>query len=311
MSENLSRDNSSPLDELHSIRDFIRWGASRFIEEALFFGHGTDNAWDEAVVLVLHGLFLPPESDSQILDARITRPEKKRVVAILNRRVNERVPAPYITGVARFCDLEFSVDERVLIPRSPIAELIERHFEPWCESPPQRILDLCCGSACIGIASAYEFPDAQIDVVDISANALEVAAENILMHELEGRVRTVESDLFQGLSGECYDLIVSNPPYVDEEDFNSMPSEYHHEPEIALSSGDDGLDFTRRLLNEAPYHLNEGGVLIVEVGNSWPALELSFPDIPFMWIEFERGGHGVFALSREQIITHKGCLASH
>jgi ribosomal protein L3 glutamine methyltransferase len=304
-------ENRSPLDELFTIRDFIRWGASRFIEEALFFGHGTDNAWDEAVVLFLHGLFLPHESDSRILDARLTSPEKKRVMTLLDRRINKRIPAPYITGIARFCDLDFIVDERVLIPRSPIAELIEGHFEAWCASDPKRILDLCCGSACIGIAAAYEFPDAQIDVADISVDALDVAAENIVMHEVEGRVCTVESDLFQGLSAQSYDLIISNPPYVDEEDFNSMPSEYHHEPEIALSSGHDGLDFTRRLLSEAPDHLNEDGVLVVEVGNSWPTLEQSFPDIPFTWINFENGGHGVFVITREQLVNHRGCLASH
>ena len=295
---------SDIMQNLYTVRDFIRWGASRFNEEALFFGHGTDNAWDEAVALVLHGLFLPPDSSLQVMDARLTSPEKERVLMLLERRISERLPAPYITGKAWFCGLEFQVDERVLVPRSPIAELIEAGFEPWLSRPPEQVLDLCTGSGCIGIACAYAFEQAQVTLSDISRDALDVAEQNIVMHQMQGQVRAVHSDLFAALAGERYDLIVCNPPYVDKEDFHSMPSEYHHEPELALASGSDGLDFSRRLLQQAANHLEDNGVLVLEVGNSWPALEAAFPDLDFTWLTFERGGHGVCVLTREQLL---GC----
>ncbi|UZJ45645.1 50S ribosomal protein L3 N(5)-glutamine methyltransferase [Marinimicrobium sp. C6131] len=283
---------------LKTVRDFIRWGASRFSAEGLFFGHGTDNAWDEAVQLVLHTLHLPVQNSRQEwLDARLTDPERQAVVALLERRIRERVPAAYLTGEAWFCGLRFAVDERVLVPRSPIAELIEAGFEPWLEVEPERVLDLCTGSGCIGIACAYAFPDARVDLSDISPDALAVARANIRSHLLEGRVEALESDGFAELSGRRYDLIVSNPPYVDAQDLANMPAEYRAEPELGLGSGDDGLDFTRRLLAEAPRHLTEDGILVVEVGNSRAALERAFPELPFTWVEFERGGHGVFVLS--------------
>lgn len=291
--------------QLITVRDYIRWGASRFTEEALFFGHGTDNAWDEAVALVLHGLFLSPDCGAQVLDARLTPAERQRVLVLLERRFTERVPAPYITGVGWFCGLEFEVDERVLIPRSPIAELIEARFAPWLVHEPERILDLCTGSGCIGIACAYAFDDAEVDLSDISMDALQVADQNIIRHHLEGQVRTVTSDLFESLQGEVYDLIVTNPPYVDADDFQSMPAEFHHEPEIALSSGYDGLDFTRRLLLEAPDHLNENGILVLEVGNSWVTLAEKLPEVDIAWLEFERGGHGVCVFTRTQLLAHK------
>ncbi|MGS2724461.1 50S ribosomal protein L3 N(5)-glutamine methyltransferase [Porticoccus sp. GXU_MW_L64] len=303
----LLNDQAEITEQLHSVRDFIRWGASRFSEQALFFGHGTDNPWDEAVALVLHGLHLPNGSGAQVLDARLTSGEKQRVVALLERRINERIPAPYITGSAWFCGLEFMVDQRVLIPRSPIGELIEGQFSPWLQSAPQRILDLCCGSGCIGIACAYAFEDAQVDISDISSDALELAQQNIHLHHMTGQVRALQSDLFQGLDNERYDLIVCNPPYVDATDFGTMPSEFHHEPSLALASGEDGLDFTRRLLAQAAEHLNNGGHLVLEVGNSWPALETAYPQLAFEWVEFERGGHGVCVLAREQLIQ---CEAS-
>ena len=296
--------------ELQTVRDYIRWGASRFSEAGLFFGHGTDNAWDEAVFLVLSAIHLPLETDGRVLDARLTLPEKERVVSFLERRVNDRVPAPYIAGEAWFAGLMFKVDERVLIPRSPIAELIEQRFEPWLPHEPLRILDLCTGSGCIGIACALTFPDARVDVSDISSDALAVAGENIARHYLADRVRAVQSDLFAGLAdaavpgvpGEGYDLIVSNPPYVDAEEFAAMPAEYRHEPELALVSGEDGLDFTRRLLREAPDYLAPQGMLVVEVGYSEPAMARAFPDLPLIWLEFERGGSGVFVISREQLM---------
>ncbi len=283
---------------LKTVRDFIRWGASRFNAEGLFFGHGTDNAWDEAVQLVLHALHLPVQSSRQEwLDARLTDPERQAVADLLERRIRERVPAAYLIGEAWFCGLRFAVDERVLVPRSPIAELIEAGFEPWLEVEPDRILDLCTGSGCIGIACAYAFPEAKIDLSDISADALDVARTNIQAHHLEERVEAVESDGLAGLRGRRYDLIVSNPPYVDASDLASMPAEYHAEPELGLGSGEDGLDFTRRLLGEASHHLTDDGILVVEVGNSQAALEVAFPGLPFTWVEFERGGHGVFVIS--------------
>lgn len=289
--------------QLHSVRDFIRWGASRFAEEALFFGHGTDNPWDESVALVLHGLFLPGNSGSDVLDARLTSTEKQRVLTLLERRINERIPAPYITGSAWFCGLEFIVDQRVLIPRSPVGELIEQEFSPWLSVTPEKILDLCCGSGCIGIACSYAFEKAQIDISDISGDALDVAQQNIQLHHMDGQVRAVQSDLFQGLAGECYDLIVCNPPYVDDFDLSTMPSEFHHEPELALASGEDGLDFTRRLLQQAADHLSDKGLLVLEVGNSWPALEQAFPQVAFQWVEFTQGGHGVCVLRRDQLVS--------
>jgi ribosomal protein L3 glutamine methyltransferase len=285
--------------DLHSLRDFLRWSVSSFNRSGVFFGHGTDNAWDEALHLINHVLHLPAGGDERFLDARLTQGEKEQIIALVNRRVEERIPAPYLTGEAWFAGLKFKVDERVLIPRSPIGELIEHCFQPWLASEPASILDLCTGSGCIGIACAYAFPEASVDISDISPDALAVAKDNIRQHRLENRVRAVQSDLFANLAGEKYDLIVSNPPYVDAADLAAMPEEFRHEPVLALESGSDGLDFTRRLLAQVAEHLNPGGVLIVEVGNSWPALEAAFPDLPLVWIEFERGGGGVFMLSLE------------
>jgi ribosomal protein L3 glutamine methyltransferase len=231
------------------------------------------------------------------LDARLIRAERERVVANIQRRISERIPAAYITGQAWFAGMPFVVDERVLVPRSPIAELIQKQFSPWLDEAPQQILDLCTGSGCIGIACAYAFPDAEVQLSDISFDALAVAEENILQHGLEDRVFALQSDLFENLQGQRFDLIVSNPPYVDAEDMASLPQEYHAEPELGLASGVDGLDFTRRLLGGVLDYLSDNGVLVVEVGNSWPALEAAYPQLPFTWVEFERGGHGVFVLT--------------
>lgn len=293
-------------DELFTLRDYIRWGASEFIGAKLYFGHGTDNAWDEAEQLVLHAVHLTPPLDEEWLAARLSRVERARVMQNLRRRIDERIPAAYITGQAWFAGLPFVVDERVLVPRSPIGELIQQQFSPWLadetlQKVPMQILDLCTGSGCIGIACAYAFPDAEVQLSDISFDALEVAEENIQQHNLEERVFAMQSDLFANLAGQKFDLIVSNPPYVDADDLASMPPEYHAEPEIGLGSGDDGLDFTRRLLHEASDYLNDNGVLIVEVGNSWVALEEAYPDVPFTWIEFARGGHGVFMLTKADL----------
>ena len=295
-------DNNEALQELKTIRDFLRWTLSSLTRADVFYGHGTDNGWDEALFLINHVLGLPPQGDKRLLDARLTTSEKQHLISLIERRVTERIPAAYLTGESWFAGLPFYVDERVLVPRSPIGEMIEQHFEPWLSKAPASILDLCTGSGCIGIACAYSFPESTVDLSDISADALAVAQSNIYRHEVGDRVRVVASDLFSTLGRSRYDLIVCNPPYVDAEDLASMPNEFHHEPALALASGDDGLDFTRRLLTEAGDHLNDEGVLIVEVGNSSGALEAAFPHLPFTWIEFERGGDGVFLLYRDDLV---------
>jgi ribosomal protein L3 glutamine methyltransferase len=291
------------LDELATIRDFLRWSASEFIAAKLFYGHGTDNPWDEAEQLVLHAIHLSPPLGDEWLGSRLTHSERERVVANIQRRIEERIPAAYITGQAWFAGLPYMVDERVLVPRSPIAQLIEKRFAPWLVNEPQRILDLCTGSGCIGIACAHAFPEAEVQLSDISYDALAVAEENIQQHGVTDRVFSLQSDLFENLYGQRFDLIVSNPPYVDADDMASLPDEFHAEPELGLASGNDGLDFTRRLLTEAADFLTGEGLLIVEVGNSWPALECAYPSLPFTWVEFERGGHGVFVLTAQDLLS--------
>lgn len=290
---------------LQTLRDYIRWAVSRFHEHEVYFGHGTDNAWDEARLLVLGGLHLPWAMADAYLDCRLEEAECLHLNELLRRRIEERVPAAYLLGEAWFCGLPFIVDDRVLVPRSPIAEYIERQFAPWLPKTPARILDLCTGSGCIGIACAYEFPDAEVVLADLSYDALEVANLNIEQHELEGRVYTVQSDGFDGLPGQRFDLIVSNPPYVDLEDFASMPDEYQHEPELGLACGDDGLDLVRRMLADAADHLTDDGLLVVEVGNSQVHVEALYPEIDFTWLEFQRGGHGVFLLAAQQCREHQ------
>ncbi len=290
---------------LRTLRDYIRWAVSRFHGEGLFFGHGSDNAWDEARQLVLGALHLPWEIADSYLDCRLEDDEQAHLQDLLERRIVQRVPTAYLLGEAWFCGLPFSVDERVLIPRSPIAELIEQQFQPWLPQEPKRILDLCSGSGCIGIACAYEFLEAEVVLGDLSFEALEVANQNIERHGLEERVYTVQGDGFAGLPGQRFDLIVSNPPYVDAEDFADMPAEYRHEPALGLASGEDGLDLVRRMLAEAADHLTDKGLLIVEVGNSQVHVEALYPEVDFTWLEFERGGHGVFLLAAQQCREHQ------
>jgi ribosomal protein L3 glutamine methyltransferase len=293
------------MQQLFTVRDYVRWAMTQFQRTGIYFGHGTDNAYDEALVLILHALHLPHDCVAQMLDARLTVAEREQVLIALETRYQKRLPAPYITGEAWFAGIPFHVDKRVLIPRSPLAELIEADFEPWLGGRyPERILDLCSGGGCIGIACALAFDDSEVVLADISSDALVVAERNIERHRLEERVRALESDLFANLEGEIFDLIVSNPPYVDARDIAELPAEFRHEPLLALASGDDGLDLTRRILREAADHLSEDGLLIVEVGNSWVALEEAYPQVPFTWLDFERGGHGVFLLDREQLLEH-------
>ncbi len=291
------------INELYTIGDFIRWGATQFNQANLFFGHGTENAIDEAVVLVCHALHLPPEIPDILWHSKLTTIEKQTVLDLFNQRIEQRIPTPYLTGEAWFAHLPFFVDKRVLIPRSPIAELIEQKFQPWVEEPNEikHVLDLCTGSGCIAIASALiAFPNAEIDAVDISPQALEVAKKNIKRYDLEQRVHSICSDLFSNLSGKRYDLIICNPPYVDSHALETMPNEYHHEPRLGLEAGDDGLLFVKQILETAPDYLTADGKLIVEVGASQSQLIEQYPNLPFRWIEFQRGGFGVFLLTREE-----------
>ena len=289
------------VNELVTFQDVLRWAVTEFNRAGLFFGHGTDNAWDEAVQLVLPSLNLDLQSNVTILQSRLTKREREMLIALIVTRIEQRIPVPYLTNSAWFAGLEFYVDERTLVPRSPIAELIETQFEPWVTSSPKRILDLCTGSGCIAIACAYAFPEAEVDAVDLSEDALEVADINIQNHGLSQQVFPIQSDLFSGIENEKYDLIVSNPPYVDAEDMENLPEEYKHEPELGLACGHDGLDLVREMLRQAGSMLNEGGILFVEVGNSQVHLQSGYPDIPFQWIEFSIGGHGVFALTKAQL----------
>lgn len=294
------------IEDLQTIRDYLRWGMTQFQRAGCYYGHGTDNAYDEALGLILHTLALPIDTPMSVLDARLAREERVEVLRILRMRFEQHLPAPYITGESWFAGYPFAVDERVLIPRSPLAELIEQRFAPWLKDDREsyRILDLCTGSGCIGIASALYMPEAEVVISDISDDALDVASTNVQRHEVHDRVQIVQSDLFAALAGECFDVIVSNPPYVDAHDMSTLPAEFDHEPRLALEAGDDGLDLVCVMLREAVDHLNEGGLLIVEVGNSWVALEESYPNVPFTWLEFERGGDGVFLLTREQLVEH-------
>ncbi|WP_028006401.1 50S ribosomal protein L3 N(5)-glutamine methyltransferase [Solimonas flava] len=289
---------------LVTVRDLVRWGASRFIEAGLSFGHGTDNALDEAFHLVLHALPLPADVPALYLESNVTPRERAAVLKLLRTRITTRKPAAYLLGHIEFCGLDFEVDENVLIPRSPIGELIERHFAPWLTQAPVRVLDLCTGSGCIGIACAAAFPDAQVDLADISAKALAVARRNVARHAMGNQVRVIKSDVFDGLVNEVYDLIVTNPPYVPNAEWKALATEYRHEPKMALAAGADGMDIVARILDGAARHLTNEGWLVCEVGGSVAEFEARWPKLPVTWVEFERGGDGVFIISRADLVAN-------
>ncbi|MBW7982253.1 50S ribosomal protein L3 N(5)-glutamine methyltransferase [Enterobacillus tribolii] len=290
------------VNELHTIQDMLRWAVSRFNAANIYYGHGTDNSWDEAVQLVLPTLYLPMDIPEDMRTARLTLSERHRIVELVIRRVNERIPVAYLTNKAWFCGHEFYVDERVLVPRSPIGELIDNRFSGLIQHEPAHILDMCTGSGCIAIACAYAFPEAEVDAVDISTDVLAVTEQNIQAHGMEHQVTPIRSDLFRDLTALRYDLIVTNPPYVDAEDMSDLPQEYRFEPELGLAAGTDGLKLARRILACAPDYLTDDGVLICEVGNSMVHLIEEYPDIPFTWLEFDNGGDGVFMLTRQQLV---------
>lgn len=285
---------------LDTVADFIRWGASRFNAAGLVFAHGTDNAVDEAAALVLHVLHLPHDVPAWLLAGRLTPDEKQAVVELLERRIRERKPAAYLTGRTWFAGLEILVDERVLVPRSPIAELIETGFAPWID--PQRVsavLDLCTGSGCIALACAVAFPRSVVDAVDVSPDALDVAARNVEAQGAGGRVRLLRSDLFASLAGRRYDLIVSNPPYLSERELAGLPPEFAHEPRLGLAAGRDGLAFVSRILAEVRRHLTDAGILVLEVGSAAESVTQAWPELPFIWPDFTRGGSGVLVLTAQ------------
>ena len=284
---------------LETVEDFLTFAQEQFENRDLYFGHGTDNAWDDAVMLVMHVLDLPAENDDSVLKRKLTDEQKTKLLSLSTKRVEEKIPVPYLTGEAWFAGEKYYVNEDVLIPRSPFAELIFNKFKPWLvDEKPKRILDMCTGSGCIAIYCAKTFSDAKVDGVDISSKALVVANKNKKLHNC-GNVNFIESDLFNNVSENKYDIIVSNPPYVGELEMQELPEEYNHEPKLALESGKDGLELTKKLMKESVNYLTDDGLLIVEVGNSWHTLEEQYPKIPFTWLEFENGGDGVFLLTMD------------
>ena len=302
--EPLTEAGQNAVKELRTVRDLVRWCASSFNEHGLHFGHGTEDAVTEAVTLVLHVLNLSPGLADDLFAARLTRAERAQIVALAQERIRSRKPLPYLTTEAWFAGLSFYVDERVLVPRSPLAEWIARGFEPFVEADSVRqIVDVGTGSGCIAIACAMAFPEARVDAVDCSEEALEVAAQNVSRHDLGDRVRLVRSDLLNTCET-SYDLIISNPPYVPKSSYLALAPEYMHEPELGLVAGADGLDVVRRLLQQCCTHLSANGLLVVEVGEAAEALQFAFPQLPFTWLDFERGGDGVFVLSHDELTAN-------
>jgi ribosomal protein L3 glutamine methyltransferase len=290
--------------ELSTLRDLMRFSVSRFSEAGLYFGHGSDNAWDESAYLLLHTLHLPLDRLEPFMDARLTGDERAAALRTIKRRITERLPAAYLTNEAWLGEYRFYVDQRVIVPRSHIAELLREQLSPWIDDPwaVGRVLDLCTGSGCLAILAALAFPEARVDAVDISPDALAVARRNVDDYQLAMRLRLIESNAFAGVDGELYDVIISNPPYVNAESMAALPEEYRREPQLALASGEDGLDFVRIILKEAASHLNPKGVLIVEIGNNQSELEQAFPELPFTWLDTAAGDQFVFMLHREDLV---------
>jgi ribosomal protein L3 glutamine methyltransferase len=295
----------TPPAELETVRDWLRWAVSRFGSAHLAFGHGTATAYDEAAYLILHALHLPLDRLEPFLDARLTHPERSDLASLFTRRIEERVPAAYLTREAWLGEFRFYVDEHVIIPRSFVAELLPDGLAPWVGDPGkvESVLDLCTGSGCLAILLAHAYPEADIDAVDISAEALAVAQHNVSDYGLAGRINLIRSDLFANLSEKSYDLIISNPPYVTAMGMEDLPAEYRHEPEIALYGGDDGLDAVRTIVREAPRYLNPDGTLVVEIGHNRAAAEAAFPRLPFTWLATPSSEDCVFALRREEIVA--------
>ncbi|MFY7697358.1 MAG: 50S ribosomal protein L3 N(5)-glutamine methyltransferase [Legionella sp.] len=291
--------------EFSSVIDFLRFGITQANIQQLYYGHGTDNAWDDMLMLILGSLSLPVDVDPIVLHGQLTAKEKEYLCQQLSCRIEQKIPVPYLINKAYFCGLELYVDHRVLIPRSPIAELISQQFSPWLEEGQvHRILDLCTGSGCIAIACCHAFPEAKVDAVDISLDALDVAQINQRTYDLQDRLTLMASDCFAALIDRRYDIIVSNPPYVGSDEMQTLPAEYLHEPNIALEAASNGLAIVDKILADAADYLTDHGILIVEVGNSAEALMAMYPDVPFLWFEFERGGHGVFMLTKQQLIEN-------
>jgi ribosomal protein L3 glutamine methyltransferase len=290
-------------ESLITLRDWLRFAVSRFNESKLFFGHGSDNAFDEAAYLILHTLHLPLDRLDPFLDASLTQDEAEEVKTVIERRVRERLPAAYLTHEAWLAEHRFYVDERVIVPRSFIAELLPDQLTPWVENPDEitRALDLCTGSGCLAILAALAFPNAHVDAVDLSKDALAVAARNVEDYGLQNRIELIESDLFTALADRTYDVIISNPPYVNADSVATLPPEYQAEPALALGSGADGLDATRQILAQAKSHLNSGGLLVVEIGHNRDVLEAAYPTLPFTWLDTESGDQFVFMLRQEDL----------
>ncbi|MFA7668670.1 MAG: 50S ribosomal protein L3 N(5)-glutamine methyltransferase [Burkholderiaceae bacterium] len=292
------------LRELQTLRDLLRYAMSRFHAAGLSFGHGSDNAWDEAVYLLLHTLSLPPENLEPFLDARVLTDERQRFLHLLAQRCEERVPAAYLTGEAWLQGQRFLVDKRVIIPRSPIAELLAESLQPWVADPYDigRVLDLCTGSGCLAILAAYAFPQAQVDAVDLSPDALDVARQNIALHGLEDRVHTLHSNLLDAIAAEGqYDLIICNPPYVNQASMDALPAEYLHEPQMALAGGGDGMDLVRRVLRDAPARMSPGGSLVLEIGHEYDHFATAFPQLEPVWLSTATTEDQILLLAREQL----------
>ncbi len=296
---------------LHTLADLVRWGAGRLRAARVLIGHSEDNAVDEARSLVWHALHLPARVPGTFAQARLLDDEVAAAQALIERRITERIPAAYLIGTAEFAGLTLRSDARALVPRSPIAELIQNGFRPWLgERPVTRVLDLCTGGGSIAVAMAVRRPDWQVDALDLSPDALALAAENVALHGLQGRLRLLQSDLFSALGDEVYDLIVSNPPYITDAEYAAMPGEYAHEPKLGLTSGADGCDACLRILRDAPKHLATHGLLIVEVGEAERALKRLLPELPMVWIEFSVGQMGIFAIEACDLQSHRGRIAA-